>query len=98
MLTMKTSHQRSSVKKGVLRDIAKFMGKYLCLSIFYKKVAGLRPQTLLKKRLRYRSCRVNFAKTLRTPFLQDTCGGVSDNTRLMHGTNTPNILPVQSQR
>ena len=34
----------------------------------------LRPATLLKKRLWHRSFPVNFAKFLRTPFLQNTSG------------------------
>ena len=38
------------------------------------KVAGLRPVTLLKKRLWHRCFPVNFAKFLRTPFLQNTSG------------------------
>ena len=37
---------------------------------------GLRPATLLKKRLRHRCFSVNFAKFLRTPFLQNTSGRV----------------------
>ena len=35
---------------------------------------GLRPATLLKKRLWHRCFTVNFAKVLRTPFLQNTFG------------------------
>ena len=35
----KSSHQRCSVKKGVLRNFAKFTGKYLCQSLFFNKVA-----------------------------------------------------------
>ena len=35
---------------------------------------GLRPATLLKKRLWHRCFTVNFAKFLRTPFLQNTFG------------------------
>ena len=31
------------VKKGVLRNFAKFTRKYLCQGLFYNKVAGLRP-------------------------------------------------------
>ena len=38
------------MKKGVLRNFAKFTGKHLCLSLFFNKVAG-RPTTLLKKTL-----------------------------------------------
>ena len=30
-------------KKGVLRNFAKFTGKHLCQSLFFNKVAGLRP-------------------------------------------------------
>ena len=67
-----SSHQRCSVKKGVLRHLAKFTGKHLCSSIFFNKVAGLRSATLLKKGLWRRCFPVNFAKLLRTPFLQNT--------------------------
>ena len=38
-------------KKGVLRNFTKFTGKHLCQSLFFNKVAGLRPANLLKKRL-----------------------------------------------
>ena len=40
-----------SVKKGVLKNFAKFARKYLCQSRFFNKVAVFRPFTLLKKRL-----------------------------------------------
>ena len=43
--------------------------------LFFNKVAGLRPATLLKKRLWHRCFPVNFAKFLRTPILQNTSGG-----------------------
>ena len=62
-------------KKGVLRNFAKFTGKNLCQSLFFNKVAGLRPATVLKKRLRHRCFPVNFVKFLRTPFLNNTSGG-----------------------
>ena len=67
-------HQRCSMKKGALRNFAKFTGKHLCQSLIFNKVAGLRPATLLKKRLWHRCFPVNFAKFLRTPFLQNTSG------------------------
>ena len=66
-------HRRCSVKKCVLRNFAKFIGKDLCQSLSFKKVAGLRPVTLLKKRLWHRRFRVNFGKFLGTPFLQNIC-------------------------
>ena len=72
--TSRSSHQRCSMKKGVLRNFTKFTGKHLCQSLLFNKVAGLRPATLLKKRLWHRCFPVNFAKFLRTPFLQNTSG------------------------
>ena len=36
-----SSHQRGSVRKGVLRNFAKFTGKHQCQSLFFNKVAGL---------------------------------------------------------
>ena len=58
-------------KKGVLRNFANFAGKHLCQSLFFNKAAGLRPATLLKKRLWHRCFPVNFAKFLGTPFLKE---------------------------
>ena len=37
------------MKKGVLKNFTKFTGKHLCQSLFFNKVAGLRPATLLKR-------------------------------------------------
>ena len=61
-------------KKGVFENFRKFIGKHLCQSLFFNKVAGLRPATLLKKRLWHMCFTVNFVKFLRTPFLQNTLG------------------------
>ena len=36
-------------KKGVLRNFAKFTGKHLFQSLFFNKLAGLRPETFFKK-------------------------------------------------
>ena len=52
-------------------EFAKFTGKHLCQSLFFNKVAGLRPATLFKKRLWHRCFPVNFAKFLKTPFLTE---------------------------
>ena len=58
-----------------LRNFAKFTGKHLCQSIFFNKVAGLRPSTLLKKRLWQTCFPVNYAKFPRAPFIQNASGG-----------------------
>ena len=59
---------RSVLQKGVLRNFAKFLRRQPCQSLFFNKVAGLRPATLLKKRLWHSCFPVNFVKFLRTPF------------------------------
>ena len=57
--------------KGVLRNFAKFIGKHVCQSFFFNKVADLRPATLLKRRLWHTCFPVNFTKFLRAPFLKE---------------------------
>ena len=51
----KSSHRWCSVKKGVLRNFARFTGRHLCQSLFLNSW--------------HRCFPVNFAKFLRTPFL-----------------------------
>ena len=51
-------------KKSVLWNVAKLTGKHLCQSLFFNNVAGVR----------HRCFPVNFAKFLRTIFLQKTSG------------------------
>ena len=58
-------------EKRVLRNFAKSTGKHLRQSLFFNKVAGLGPVTLLKKRLEHKCFPVNFAKFLRTPFFTE---------------------------
>ena len=61
-ITLCLIHERSSrpevlCKKGVLKYIAKVTGKHLCQNLFFNKIAGLRPATLLKETLaRVLSC------------------------------------------
>ena len=64
---LRSSHRRSSVRKGVLRNFAKFTAKHLCQSLFFNKLQA------------WHWCfPVNFAKFLRTPFQEitlDDCFG-----------------------
>ena len=55
-------------KKDVLRYFTKFTRKRLCQSLFFNKVADLKPATSLRQRLWQRWFPVNFVKFLRTPF------------------------------
>ena len=68
-------------KKGVLRNFTKFTGKHLRQSLFFNKVAGFSPATLLKKRLaQVFSC--EFFEISKNIFLQrtplDDCFLISD--------------------
>ena len=65
---IRSSRPEVFCKKFVLRNLAKFTGKHLRQSLFFDKVAGLRPATLLKNRPWHRHFPVYFAKFLRTPF------------------------------
>ena len=40
----RSSHRTCSMKKGVLENFTKFARKHLCQSLFFNKVAGLRPE------------------------------------------------------
>ena len=47
----RSSHQRCSMKKDVLKNFVKFTGKRLCQIPFFNKVNGLRPVTIKKDTL-----------------------------------------------
>ena len=66
--TDRSSRPEVFCKKGVLRNFAKFTGKHLCQSLFFNKVAGLRPSTLLKKRLWHRCFPFNFCEIFKNTF------------------------------
>ena len=54
----RSSHQRCSIEKGVLRNFTKFTGERLCQSLFFNKVAGLHPWKRQKTRFSdvFRKC------------------------------------------
>ena len=79
------------MKIDVLENFTKFTGKHLCQSLCLNKVAGLRPATLLKKKIWYRCFPRNSAKFLRTPFLQNFSGQL-----LLQHMNTIDILTLLS--
>ena len=65
---MRSSHPEVFCKEGVPRYLTKFTGKHLWQSLFFNKVAGLRPATFLKKRLWHRCFPVDSVTFLRIPF------------------------------
>ena len=56
---------RCSVKKIFLKILQNSQEKNMCRSLFFNKIADLRPATLLKRD----SWHMSFAKFVRTPFL-----------------------------
>ena len=56
------------LQNGILKNFAKFTGKYLCQNLFFNKVAGLRLQEKWGS-----GTGVNFEKFLRTSLLNDIC-------------------------
>ena len=62
--------QRCSVKK-VFLGIPQNSQENTYVSLFFNKVPGLRPATLLKKRLWHMCFPVEFAKFLRTAFFKE---------------------------
>ena len=68
----RSSLQKVSCKKAVLKNFAKFTGKHQCQWLFFNKVDIFnKPATLLKKRLWHRCFPVSFAKFLRTHFFKE---------------------------
>ena len=67
----RTCKWRYCIKKVVLKNFVNFAGKHLCRSLFVKKVAGLKPATLLKKRLRLWCFPVNIVKNTYDQLLLD---------------------------
>ena len=59
---MRKQSQECSVKKGALRNFAKFTGKHLCQRLLFNKVAGL------SQVLSCEFCEIS------KPFLQNTSG------------------------
>ena len=58
-------------KKDILRNFAKFTRKDLCQGLFFKKITGLKLETLLKRAFSCEFCEI-FKSTL---FSQNTSGG-----------------------
>ena len=66
-MIMQGTDRTREVRAGCVGDTCIIIN--LCQGLFFNKVAGLRPATLLRKTPWYRCFSVNFVKFLRTPFL-----------------------------
>ena len=70
---LRSSHQRCSVIRGVLRNFAKLAGKHLCQSLFFTKVAGLKPMAcnFIKIETQTQVFFCEFCKTFKTTFFTE---------------------------
>ena len=73
-ITKRSNRPEVFCKKADLKNFTKFTWKHLCWSFFFK-VAGLRPETLLKKRLQHRCFQVSFVEFFKNTFLKNPSGG-----------------------
>ena len=70
----RSSHRRCSVKKAVFRKFTKFARKHLCQSLFFNKVAGLRPEAcnFIKKETLVQVFSCKFCDISKNTFLHKT--------------------------
>ena len=68
----RSSRPEMFCKKGVLRNFTKFTGKHLCQSLFFNKVADLKPATLLKKETLAQVFSCEFCKISKSTFFHRT--------------------------
>ena len=61
---LRSSRLEVFCKNGVLKHFAKLIGKLLCWSLFFHKVAGR-----LEKRIQHKCFSLNFERFFRTPIL-----------------------------
>ena len=71
MIVLKSSYQRCSIRKAVLKKLAILIGKHLCWGLFFNKSAGLQAGKFIIKRLQHRYFPVNTTKFVKTYFLKD---------------------------
>ena len=69
----RSSHQKCSVKKGVLKNFANVTGKNPVLESLFDKVPCLQACNFILKRLQHRYFPVKFAIFLRTPIWRNIC-------------------------
>ena len=69
--TIRSSHQRCSVRKCVLRNLAKFTGKHLYQNLFFNKVADLEVCNFIKKETLAQAFSCEFCKISKDTFFTE---------------------------
>ena len=99
-ITVRSSHQRCSRIKVVLRNFARFTGKHLCQSLFFNKVAGRRPQAcnFIKKETLVQVFPSEFCEISKNTFFTDhpwATASVQLNSESLRQTSIVQTLPVK---
>ena len=68
----RTSHQRCSIKKAILKHFVIFTGKHLSRGLFFNKVADHQACNFIKKKLQHRHFLANIEKFIRRPTLKNS--------------------------
>ena len=66
----RSSHQKCSIKKAILKHFVIFTGKHLCMGLLFNKVAGHQTCSFIKKRVQHRYYLANIRKFIRRPILK----------------------------
>ena len=80
----KSSRPEMFCKKGVLRNFTNFTGKYLCQSLFLKKVPGLRDSGTIKKETLAQLFSCKFCEISKNTLLQRTPRMAASVTKAIH--------------
>ena len=68
----RTSHQRCSIKKAILKHFVIFTGKHLSRGLFFNKVSDHQACNFIKKKLQHRYFLANIEKFIRRPTLKNS--------------------------
>ena len=71
-IVFRSSHQRCSIKKAILKYFVIFTGKHLCRCLFFNKVAGHQACNFFRKRLQHRYFLANIGKFIRRAILKNS--------------------------
>ena len=71
----RSSHQRRSIKKAILKHFVTFTGKHLCRRLFFNKVADHQTCNFIKMRLQHRYYLASIRKFVRRTILKNIANG-----------------------
>ena len=83
----RSSHRRCSVKKDVLRNLAKFTGKHLCRSLFFNKVRKPQGCNFIKKEILAQVFSCEFIEISKNTFSTEHLRTTASGNDYLHAKN-----------